>query len=93
MDGVMTYLQFLLADAMGLRSDDPKVLAAVQALEKAKAVDHKMLLRHQIQADPCRNCKQLMRKYHVAMSFVYSSWRMRLAEPRGLSTASPRASG
>lgn len=79
----MTYLQILLAEAMGVPADDPKVVAAVKAIKKARAVDEKALLRYQIQHDPCTDCKQLMRKYHVCQSFVYSSWRMRLAEPRG----------
>ena len=48
----MTYLQFLLAEAMGLRSDDPKVLSAIKALEKAKVVTPSRVqaaeLRHRI---------------------------------------------
>lgn len=71
----MTYLQFLLAEAMGLPSTDPKVLAAVQALEKAKAVDQRALARIQIQADPCRDYKVIMRRYHVPQVFVYRVWR------------------
>ncbi len=88
----MTYLQFLLAEAMGLPSTDPKVLAAVHALEKAKVLDRWAVIRGQIQADPCRDYRVIMRRYHVSRGFVFASWGA-LAEPRGLSAASPRASG
>lgn len=73
----MTYLQFLLAEAMGLQADDPKVVAAVKALEKAKVIDPRAVVRRQIQDDPCRDYKVVMLRYRVPMSFVYESWRLK----------------
>ncbi len=72
----MTYLQFLLAEAMGLPSTDPKVLAAVQALEKAKVIDRRAVIRTQIQNDPCRDYKVVSARYRCPVSFVYRSWHL-----------------
>lgn len=70
----MTYLQFLLSEAMGLQADDPKVLAAVQALSRAKVVDLNAIKRAQIQTDPCRDYRIIMRRYRVSRGLVYNVW-------------------
>lgn len=70
----MSYLQCLLAEAMGIPADDPRVIAAIKALEKAKVLDKWEVLRGQIQLDPCRDYKVIMRKYHVSRGFVFASW-------------------
>ncbi len=70
----MTYLQFLLAEAMGLQADDPKVVAAVQAIRKANIVDERAVLRARIRADKETDYKILTRKYHCSPQTVYRSW-------------------
>jgi hypothetical protein len=76
----MTYLEFLIAEAMGIPSGDPRVRAAVQALHKARVIDPYALVRVQIQSDSCRDYKQVMRKYHVSRGFVFQCWNSQSQE-------------
>ena len=48
---------------------------AAADLRKARFVDQRALARIQIQADPCRDYKVIMRRYHVPQVFVYRVWR------------------
>jgi hypothetical protein len=70
----MTYLQSLLAEAMGLASNDPRVIAAVKAIYKAKVVDDRAVTRAQIRADKETDYKILARRYHCSPQTVYRSW-------------------
>lgn len=70
----MSYLQTLLADAMGLPANDPRVIAAVQAIYKAKVVDERALLRARIRADKETDYKVLITRYHCSPQTVYRSW-------------------
>lgn len=71
----MTYLRYLLAEAMGLRSDDPKVLAAERAINPI--VDESRVKRVQILADRETDWRILARRYHVGRTFIYKTWSER----------------
>jgi len=70
----MTYLQLLLAEAMDLPWDDPRVAKAIQTLRKAKVVDEAAIKREEIRRDPCREPKEVCRKHHVSRATVYRAW-------------------
>lgn len=70
----MTYLQFLLAEAMGLQANDPRVIAAAKAIYRAKVVDSRAVLRAQIRADKETDYKVLTIRYHCSPQTVYRAW-------------------
>lgn len=70
----MTYLEFLIAEAMGLPSGDPRVRAAVTALNQAKVIDHDALKREQIRRDKETDYKVLTIRYHCSPQTVYRAW-------------------
>lgn len=73
----MTYLQFLISEAMGLPASDPRVMAVANALAMAKVIDEKAIKRQQIQNDPCRDYKIVSKRYNAPVSFVYRSWHLK----------------
>lgn len=70
----MNYLQILLAEAMGLLADDPRVVTAIKAIYAAKLVDNRAVLRAQIRADKETDYKVLIRRYHCSPQTVYRAW-------------------
>lgn len=70
----MTYLQYLIAEAMGLQSTDVQVAKIAEAIERRGVIDQAALKRSQIQDDPCRDHKIIQRRYRVSTATVYRAW-------------------
>lgn len=58
-----------VADPVGVAS------RAAADLRKARLVDPMAEKRAAILADPCRDYRVIMRRYHVSQVFVYRVWR------------------
>lgn len=72
-DGIiMTYLEFLIAEAMGRPPADPGVVAAVKAL--SRVVDHDAIKREMIRRDKETDYKILTRRYGCSPQTVYRAW-------------------
>ena len=74
----MSVIETLLAETFGVPVDDPRVRGVISALDRIEAINHRAILRHQIQNDPCRDYKVIKLRYHVPTSFVYQSWRLKV---------------
>jgi hypothetical protein len=70
-------LESLLAETFGVPVSDPRVQRVMQVV----VLDHRAMVRRQIQADPCRDYKVVMRRYHVSHQTVYHAWREILTTP------------
>lgn len=68
----MTYLQFLIAEAMGLPATDPKVIEVSRAI--GRVVDPNAVKREMIRRDKVTDYKVLTRRYHCSPQTVYRAW-------------------
>lgn len=61
---------------------NPREVAAKAAadLRKFKIIRPFAVVRAQIQADPCRDYKVIMRRYHVSRGFVFQCWNSQSQE-------------
>ena len=67
-------LETLLAETFGVPVSDPRVQGVIRELTRLDVLDQRAILRRQIQADPCREYKVVMARYHVSRGVVYNAW-------------------
>lgn len=53
---------------------------AAADLRRVKVIEPFGVVRAQIQADPCRDYKVIMRRYHVSRGFVFQCWNSQSQE-------------
>lgn len=87
-DFLTTFLASILHE-QGVEGSSTVAKRVADDLHKARLVSQRDVKWAAIQNDPCSDCKVLMRKYKVTMSFVYRAWRAKLLLDNAARRAKP----